>query len=65
VMYWTNDKVNIAIESAFNTLIESAQKQGLSVVRPMGLMELGSQDLTSNFQNACTNILNSLNMEPV
>lgn len=54
------EKLQIAIEFAFSTLVTTAITQGLPIERPMGLMYLSTQDLTSRFQDASKAILLSL-----
>lgn len=53
-------KQQIAIEYAFVAMVDSCAAQGLKIDRPMGLMYLSTEKLTSDFQNACKNILESL-----
>lgn len=52
--------IDIAVEMAFNALINTAQKEGINLSRPMGLMYLETEKLTEDFKEACHNIMTSI-----
>lgn len=57
------DKIVFSTEIAFGSLVQTAQKAGLTVTPPMGLMYLETEQLTRDFQDACREILVSLGVK--
>jgi hypothetical protein len=58
------ERIQIATENAFNTLIATAKKTGFALNPPAGLMYVPSQELTEQFIQACREILDSLRADP-
>lgn len=53
-------KEEIATEESFNALLNSLRKHDVKLKPVMGLMELPSQELTRQFQEACRAIIDML-----
>jgi hypothetical protein len=60
-----DQRISIATELAFDSLLHSARRSGLSIGPVMGLMYLPSQEATRQFQEACRAVLSLLTNHPV